>query len=290
MAESPHAAPPSVRSPDDRPNSDRLDSWKEIASYLHRDVTTVQRWEKREGMPVHRHLHDSKGSVYASRVELDAWVRSRKLPTSEEIEFGASSPIPINRYATATDEHREIRTPQPPMVRSRLVITAVFACLLLAAAGWLAYKSWPGNSAPPHIQRSLTPTLANHLTEQRVTSNSPEAPVEHAVVSPDGKYLAYSDPTGLYLRVIASGETRRWEVPKDFNAVPASWFPDGTHLLVARFDGPTPSIWKLSLFGAAPRKLIDKAGPASVSPDGTRIAFVTSPPDSGNQLWVMEAD
>ena len=45
--------PPSVR-----PAEDRLDSWKEIAAYLNRDVTTVQRWEKREGMPVHRHLHD----------------------------------------------------------------------------------------------------------------------------------------------------------------------------------------------------------------------------------------
>ena len=33
---------------------DRLDSWKEIAAYLKRDVTTVQRWEKREDMPVHR--------------------------------------------------------------------------------------------------------------------------------------------------------------------------------------------------------------------------------------------
>ena len=44
---------------------DRLDSWKEIAGYLKRDVTTVQRWEKREGMPVRRHVHDKLGSVYA---------------------------------------------------------------------------------------------------------------------------------------------------------------------------------------------------------------------------------
>ena len=56
---------------------DRLDSWKEIAAYVKRDVTTVQRWEKREGMPVHRHLHDRMGSVYAFREELDAWTRSR---------------------------------------------------------------------------------------------------------------------------------------------------------------------------------------------------------------------
>ena len=55
----------------------RLDSWKEIAAYLNRDVTTVQRWEKREEMPVHRHLHDRMGSVYAFRAELDAWAHSR---------------------------------------------------------------------------------------------------------------------------------------------------------------------------------------------------------------------
>ena len=56
-----------------KPPEDRLDSWKEIAAHLNRDVTTVQRWEKREGMPVHRHLHDRSGSVYAFKSELDTW-------------------------------------------------------------------------------------------------------------------------------------------------------------------------------------------------------------------------
>ena len=58
-------------------NGDRLDSWKEIAAYLKRDVTTVQRWEKREAMPVHRHVHDKLGSVYGFRSELDSWTRGR---------------------------------------------------------------------------------------------------------------------------------------------------------------------------------------------------------------------
>lgn len=57
----------------------RLDSWKEIAAYLGRDVTTVQRWEKREGMPVHRHLHDKRGSVHALSSELDAWLETRRI-------------------------------------------------------------------------------------------------------------------------------------------------------------------------------------------------------------------
>jgi TolB-like protein/Flp pilus assembly protein TadD len=55
----------------------RLDSWKAIAAYLKRDVTTVQRWERREGMPVHRHQHDKRGTVYALASELDAWRESR---------------------------------------------------------------------------------------------------------------------------------------------------------------------------------------------------------------------
>ena len=47
--------------PSQRSSREHLDSWKEIAAYLGRDVTTAQRWEKREGMPIHRHLHDKRG-------------------------------------------------------------------------------------------------------------------------------------------------------------------------------------------------------------------------------------
>src|SRR5580700_10543496 len=75
-------------------SEDRLDSWKEIAAYLNRDVTTVQRWEKREAMPVHRRLHDRMGSVYASRAELDTWTRSRNLRGAEENGTSTTTPDP----------------------------------------------------------------------------------------------------------------------------------------------------------------------------------------------------
>ena len=72
---------PSIEVPrSESPTEKRLDSWKEIAAYLNRDVTTVQRWEKREGMPVYRHVHDKRGSVYALPDELDAW-REHRRPT-----------------------------------------------------------------------------------------------------------------------------------------------------------------------------------------------------------------
>src|SRR6266568_226055 len=57
----------------------RLESWKEIASYLGRDVTTIRRWEKREGLPVHRLHHSKLGSLYAFTAELDAW-RDKRAP------------------------------------------------------------------------------------------------------------------------------------------------------------------------------------------------------------------
>jgi len=55
----------------------RLESWKEIAVYFDRRVRTVQRWEKEEGLPVHRHAHRRRGTVYAWSHELDAWWESR---------------------------------------------------------------------------------------------------------------------------------------------------------------------------------------------------------------------
>ena len=58
--------------------ADRLDSWKEIAAFLKRDVRTVQRWEKKEGLPVHRHQHDKLGSIYAYKPELAEWFSARR--------------------------------------------------------------------------------------------------------------------------------------------------------------------------------------------------------------------
>ena len=56
---------------------DRLDSWKQIAVYLDREVRTVQRWEKREGLPVHRQFHVKRGTVWAFKHDIDAWFRDR---------------------------------------------------------------------------------------------------------------------------------------------------------------------------------------------------------------------
>lgn len=59
------------------PPSDKLDSWKEIAAYLGKGVTTVRRWEREEGLPVRRQEHAKRGSIFALKPELDAWLNAR---------------------------------------------------------------------------------------------------------------------------------------------------------------------------------------------------------------------
>lgn len=64
------------------PCCDRLDSWKEIAVYLKRSARCVQRWERHEDLPIHRHQHRRGATVYAFPADLDAWLRQR-LPPQE---------------------------------------------------------------------------------------------------------------------------------------------------------------------------------------------------------------
>jgi pentatricopeptide repeat protein len=122
----------------------RLDSWKEIAAYLKRDVTTVQRWEKREGMPVHRHLHDKGGSVYALTEELDAWIQSRR-PRRDEPEKESQPELP----ATASSGHGATAAHSS---RMWFALAAVL-CLCLAVAAWLVFRHRATATVDPKIPK-----------------------------------------------------------------------------------------------------------------------------------------
>lgn len=117
-----------LSSPEPSPGSDRLDSWKEIAGYLKREVRTVHRWEAEEGLPIHRHLHKNRGTVYAYKSELDAWWRARQ-PQSEQTELAGR--------------------PAPRSYPWRVFALIFVACALLAIAGYFARNYlWPARSAP----------------------------------------------------------------------------------------------------------------------------------------------
>lgn len=121
--------------PSPMPKPDRLDSWKDIAAYLGREVRTVQGWEKNEGLPVHRHLHSRLGTVFAYTAELDAWLRKRT---------GSPEPLAILQ-----------NEPNPPAPSHSWNAVAVgILLILLAVTGvtfWAMKRSTPTRGTPSSV-------------------------------------------------------------------------------------------------------------------------------------------
>jgi DNA-binding winged helix-turn-helix (wHTH) protein/Tol biopolymer transport system component len=127
------------------------------------------------------------------------------------------------------------------------------------------------------------------VVEQKLTTNSSENSVTSAAISPDGKYLAYTDSTGLYLKQLRNGEVHPVSLPPKFSPYIDDWFADGSHLLITSQQHlEKRSLWSISVFGGAPRQLADDASGASLSPDGSYIAFQRL--DYGKEEWVMRSD
>ncbi len=124
----------------DQPNNhrgSRLDGWKSIASYLDRDIRTVQRWEASEGLPVHRLEHRQRASAYAFTGELDEWV-ARRIPSD-----GESTPLePAPASGPAPDP-----VPEPIAARAvwlrrpALIGVALAAIMAMGALGIWALGS-----------------------------------------------------------------------------------------------------------------------------------------------------
>lgn len=127
---------PSPTAPPQAPAS-RLDSWKQIAAYFDRDVRTVQLWEKEEGLPIHRHLHKSRASVYAHPHELEAWLQRRRHSVDPAPPVAASVPQPL---------------PAPTHTFRRLFVAAAFVFVLLAAALTALWRR--AHKAPPAPSRT----------------------------------------------------------------------------------------------------------------------------------------
>ena len=124
----------------------------------------------------------------------------------------------------------------------------------------------------------------------RLTANPVEDRVLAAAISHDGKYLAFADETGFYLRQIETGETHPISLPDGLRPAGLSWFPDSAHLVAALNgrDGQT-GLWEISTLGGNARRLSDEGRMPEVSPDGREIAFIMGR-KMNESVWTMRAD
>jgi TolB-like protein/Tfp pilus assembly protein PilF len=129
----------------------RLDSWKAIATFLDRDVRSVQRWEHERGLPVYRLPGQKGGAVFAYERELEQWMRSRgsEARTVPDPAFGAASDIPASGEAGR----------QPPGRPLRIVAgTIAAAAVVVAISAYLGFHQMA--KQPPAATPFAPPSIA----------------------------------------------------------------------------------------------------------------------------------
>jgi serine/threonine protein kinase len=180
------------------------------------------------------------------------------------------------KFTTQMQTAQQVSTPswKKPSAIAALAIVVIAGL----TAGWFRWHTTPSKSS-----RSAP-------TQQRLTTNSSENAVSASAISPDGKYLAYADKSGIYLRQMTTGEIHEL-VPKGHEVRSLSWFPDSSQLF-ASWTTPLENkieLWTLSILGGAPRKLSDEGWAPSVSPDGSQIVFLRAPAfgEAGLEIWLM---
>lgn len=271
--------PPSEDPPVEPKLNGRLDSWKKIAGYLKRDVSTVQRWERREAMPVHRHLHDKLGSVYAYRSEIDQWWAGRAARLTHEPAVGAESAV----KPVATDVAGSTVPASPAAAggnRARWLGMGLAAVAVAGALYWALQRSdylWSNPLANARFQL---------LTDFDGTANS-------AVISRDGTEVAFlADRDGqmdVWTTRVGSGTFRNLTKGSLRELVNSSirtlgFSPDGTLVSIwsRQADGSKPediNLLAAPLAGGPLRHYLDQAAEYDWSTDGRIVYHSTAPGD-----------
>ncbi len=223
-----------------------------------------------------------RGCRFIAPVDVGTGSR-RQLPAQQGYPQGVPLQEPIGA----------VREP-PLQKRWPIALGAVVAMLVVGAAiAWFEWLRWP-------------PTP--ELTQRQLTTNSSDLAVWASAISPDGRYLAYSDGRGIHLRVIDTADTHDPPTPADSRIDNLAWFPEGNKLL-ASGEGGRPSVsslwfpqgnkllaggearrssvssvWAVSILGGAPQKLRDDAGDGNLFQEGAGIVFVSG---DGKEIWQM---
>jgi Tol biopolymer transport system component/DNA-binding winged helix-turn-helix (wHTH) protein len=191
-------------------------------------------------------------------------------PVNRTPKDSLAAPQPLHLTQQKNSGTHQPRSPwRLPLVVATVVLAGI-------SAGW-------------HIGHRSAASI--RFTERSLTGNPENDPVLSAAISPDGKYLAFADRAGFFLRVVGTGETHAVALPDSLRPSHVNWFPDGSHVLVTSAWSPSekPSLWNASVFGGSPLKLADNADHGAVSPDGSKIVFLRG--EYGREeIWQMQSD
>jgi DNA-binding winged helix-turn-helix (wHTH) protein/Tol biopolymer transport system component len=184
------------------------------------------------------------------------------------------SPGPENGNHRAEAELAPVVPIASPRRHHWWIAAAVVAVVLVLIGLAVGFFLAPHPSAPDRIAR--------------LTANPVDDPVRAAAISRDGRYIAFSDDTGFYLRQIDTGETHSIALPEGMLATAVSWFPDNVHIVVALSSTNLrgSSLWEISALGGRARKLVDDGRDPSISPNGKQVAYIAGAP-LRQRIWTV---
>jgi Tol biopolymer transport system component len=251
---------------------DRLDSWKEIAAYLGRGIRTVQRWEREEGLPVHRLVHEKRGSIYARREELTAWWESRRLtlprsasdddvaPVAPRLERLTTTSAMTNWPALSSDARlvayvsdggNDGTTPQ-------IWIQQIGGASLRLTNDEREYSHLSFSPDNTSVVFTATSESGPNVYEVPALGGEPrllQRDASRGVIAPDGRWLACVPRDGTGIRIAARGGAGfRRVAPELVDVACALWMPDSRAVLVHARPDPSfePDWWAVPIDAASP--------------------------------------
>lgn len=250
----------------------RLDSWKEVAEYLHRDISTAVRWSKERGLPVHRVPGGRRQAVFAYSEEIDAWLAS---------DAYGGTPSSTNSTPAIIDQRGGASVQETPLQSDSRVLSYRVPLLVLVGtlvAGVLGLSYYLG--------RPLVLPKALGYTE--ITD---DGRIKLGGIVTDGARLYFAELTPSGYAVVQVSTSGGEVTPlSTFFTYPMIQNMDRNHSEVLVLDRVNPAmrapVWALPVAGGLPRRVGNiLADAAAWSPDGNTIVY-----SAGDDLYFCKSD
>jgi serine/threonine protein kinase/Tol biopolymer transport system component len=213
---------------------------------------------------------------------------------------------PEERYATAqafADDLRRYLQHEPIAARPEGIVSRAVKFLRrhrrALIAGPVTGLALTGMMTAAWLR--FRPEALPQLQQRRLTANPQDAPVRSSAMSPDARYLGYSDEQGIHLQVVETGAAQSVTLPSAGDGAAntvwtfLSWYPDSKRFLVsgAAAGGPI-GLWSVAIQGDGARKIADvedMGQRALLSPDGAHIAYLRRRSAIGaREIWLMDSN
>jgi len=192
--------------------------------------------------------------------------------TSSEHTVAPSEPV-SESADNVREVTRETQTAKAGVSSRRLLLTLALLALVMGIAVVAFYK-WG--------KRAEIPSATGHFQRINVTKLTTNGSALYASISPDGKYVSYIKSEGgkesLWLRQVGTAGNVEIVPPRDGHYGGLTFSPDGNFIYYAYGSAQDDDnqIYKVPTLGmgATAIKVNPEEGPARLSHDGKRIAFV----------------